>query len=291
LKETTSAADLTAAAIADAYAKNLQMVAGGAGTVTMNFVDCCATISNKLLGTPEIAWRLQDLDERSVLTGIPNPFDSHTRLQAFIKKCRANNRSQLIWVMQGIWYHWRRGAIGALSVVDINGFTQTGNRGLADLILCRSMLKTAVLAKAATIFPETADWWGVTVANIAESYTSWFKSEEYQDKMWRAGRSPSENKMLGLFSDVVFGRVYDGPIKLAIKSSKTAAETLQTPGLVEYLQEIEAKRALEKGLLTPSRGTAMPSLPRQPTSRRRTAPRRPIPLGPALYMRGPSAMC
>ena len=69
------------------------------------------------------------------------------------------------------------------------------------------MLKTAVLAQAATLFPETADWWGVTVANVAESYASWLKSEEYQDKMWRAGRSPSENKMLGLFSDVVFGRV------------------------------------------------------------------------------------
>ena len=67
--------------------------------------------------------------------------------------------------------------------------------------------------------------------------------------MWRAGRFPSENKMLGLFSDIVFGRVCDGPIKLAIKSSKTAAETLQAPGLVEYIQEIEAKWALEKCLV------------------------------------------
>ena len=88
------------------------------------------------------------------------------------------------------------------------------------------MLKTAVLAKAAILFPESADWWGVAVANTAESFTSWLKSEEEQDKMWRPGRSPSENKALGFFSDVVFGRVYDGPIKLAIKSSKTAAETL-----------------------------------------------------------------
>ena len=72
------------------------MVAGGSGAVTLNFVDCCATISNKLLDTPEIAWCMQDLDERSVLTGIPNPFDSHTRLQAIIDKCRANNQSQLI---------------------------------------------------------------------------------------------------------------------------------------------------------------------------------------------------
>ena len=187
--------------------------------------------------------------------------------------------------MQGIWYHWRRGNIGALSVVDIKGSPQTGNRGLADLLLVKSMLKTAVLAKAAILFPESADWRGVAVANIAESFTSWFKSEDDQEKMWRAGRSPSENKLLGLLSDVVFGRVYDGPIKLAIKSSKTAAETMQTPGLVEYLQEIEAKRPWRMVLLTPSRGTAMPPLLRQSvwrttwfsTSRGRTAPRSPRP--------------
>ena len=47
LKETTPAADITLAAIADAYTKSLQMVVVGAGTVTRNFVDCCATISHK----------------------------------------------------------------------------------------------------------------------------------------------------------------------------------------------------------------------------------------------------
>ena len=123
------------------------------------------------------------------------------------------------------------------------------------------------------------------MANIAESYTSWFKSEEYQDKMWRAGRSPSENSVLGLLSGVVFGSVYDGPIKLAIKSSKTAAETLQAPGL-EYLQEIEAKWALEKGLADTEQGGCDAILASAvnfveddivSTSRRRTAPRSPIP--------------
>ena len=52
------------------------------------------------------------------------------------------------------------GTIGALSVVDIKGSALTGNSGLADLILFKSMLKTTVLDKAATLFPETADWWG-----------------------------------------------------------------------------------------------------------------------------------
>ena len=47
-------------------------------------------------------------------------------------------------------------------------------------------------------------------------------------------------------SRTLSSEVYDGPIKLANKSSKTAAEALQSPGLVEYLHEIEAKLALER---------------------------------------------
>lgn len=120
------------------------MTAGSSGAVTLNFVDCCATITNKLLDVPQIAWCMQDLDERQALTGTPNPFDSHSRLQAIIDKCKANNQAQLIWVMQGIWYHWRKGNIAYLSVLDIKGSAATGNRGLADLMLFKHQLKAAI---------------------------------------------------------------------------------------------------------------------------------------------------
>lgn len=43
LRETSPATEVTSVAIAEAYAKNLQMAAGNAGTVTLNFVECCAT--------------------------------------------------------------------------------------------------------------------------------------------------------------------------------------------------------------------------------------------------------
>jgi hypothetical protein len=112
LRETHPASETTSAAIAEQYAKHLQMAAGSSGAVTLNFVDCCATIANKLLDVPQIAWCMQDLDERQALTGrVTNPFGSHSRLQAIIDKCKANNQAQLIWVMQGIWYHWRKGTL------------------------------------------------------------------------------------------------------------------------------------------------------------------------------------
>jgi hypothetical protein len=143
-EETFPPAEVTASAIAKTYQDKLQMVPGGSGTVTFNFVDCCATITNKLLDVPSIAWCLQDLDERSALSEDPNPFDSHSRLQAIIDKCKANNQAQLIWVVQGIWYSWRRGgSFKSLSIADIKGSAQSGDRGVADLLIYKLNLKSA----------------------------------------------------------------------------------------------------------------------------------------------------
>ena len=241
LRETHPASEITSAAIAEQYAKNLQMTAGSSGAVTLNFVDCCATITNKLLDVPQIAWCMQDLDERQALTGTPNPFDSHSRLQAIIDKCKANNQAQLMWVMQGIWYHWRKGNIACLSVLDIKGSAATGNRGVADLLLFKHQLKAAILGRATTLFPDSANWWTNTVGSVADSFKSWFDAEEATDKSWRAGRDVHEGKLLNFFSDVVFGKLYDGAIKTAVKASKTAGDALQMPGLVEFFVDLDAK--------------------------------------------------
>ena len=80
-------------------------------------------VVNKFLDTPGIAWCMQDLDERSALTGNSNLFDGCSMLQ-IIDKCRANNWSQHAWAMQGmqgIWHRWRRGNIEALNGSDIKG--------------------------------------------------------------------------------------------------------------------------------------------------------------------------
>ena len=260
LRETCPASEVTSAAIADAYAKNLQMTAGSSGSVTLNFVDCCATITNKLLDVPDIAWCLQDLDERSALTGTPNPFDSHSRLQAILDKSRANNQAQLTWVMQGIWYHWRRGNITTLSVTDIKGSAASGNRGVADLLLFKGQLKSVLVAKATAIFPDNASWWSNTVTSVAESYKSWFDAEESADKSWRAGRDVQEGKLLNFFADVVFGKLYDGAIKTAVKSSKTPGDALQMPGLVEVLVELENKVAsLKQPTLREAEPSSLPA--------------------------------
>jgi len=247
LRETHPASETTSAAIAEQYAKNLQMAAGSSGAVTLNFVDCCATITNKLLDVPQIAWCMQDLDERQALTGrVTNPFDSHSRLQAIIDKCKANNQAQLIWVMQGIWYHWRKGNIAYVSVQDIKGTAASGNRGLADLLLFKHQLKAAILVKATTMFPNSATWWTNAVGTVVDSFKAWFDAEESTDKSWRAGRDVLESKLLNLFSDVVFGKLYDGAIKTAVKASKTAGDALQMPGLVEFLMELDSKLAALK---------------------------------------------
>ena len=252
MRETLPAAEVTASAIAKTYQEKLQMVPGGSGTATLNFVDCCATITNKLLDVPSIAWCLQDLDERSALSEDPNPFDSHSRLQAIIDKCKANNQAQLIWVAQGIWYNWRRGNGKSLSISDIKGSAQSGNRGLADMLIYKLSLKSALLAKARVMLnPESGDWLTV-VASVAESFKSWFENEESLDKSWRAGRPASETKFLNCFSEVVFGRTYDHAVKFALRSGKSADDAVLAQGLAEDLREIEDRRQREQKLAQPA---------------------------------------
>jgi hypothetical protein len=262
LRETRPASEVTAAAIAAAYAQNLQMTAGSAATVTLNFVDCCATITNTLLDVPDISCCLQDLDERAAVSEDPNPFDSHSRLQAVVDKCRANNQQQLIWVVQGIWYHWRRGTVKTLSIVDLKGNAATGNRGFADLLLFKYQLKATFLARAAQDFPELDSWLKGPLACAANTHRSWLLSEDSADKAWRAGLPAWQSKWLALFECVVFGRAYDAVLKLALKSGKGASETLASPGIVEYLDDVKSRRATELGEVQPGdapAGSAAPS--------------------------------
>ena len=87
-----------------------------------------------------------------------------------------------------------------MSISDIKGSAQSGNRGLADMLICKLNPTSALLAKARVMLdPESGDWLTV-VASVAESFKSWFENEEESlDKSWRAGCPPSETKFLSFF--------------------------------------------------------------------------------------------
>eukprot|EP00975_Prorocentrum_lima_P037892 7971792-Prorocentrum_lima.AAC.1 len=77
---------------------------------------------------------MADLDDYAAIANevqgitFANPFDSHSRLQSTLDKCRAHNVGSLTWAMQGIWYHARNGNIKSLSLSDIKGSATSGNR-------------------------------------------------------------------------------------------------------------------------------------------------------------------
>ena len=148
--------------------------------------------------------------------------------------------------MQGIWCHWRRGNIGGLSVTDIKGSAASGNRGLADLLLFKYQMKPVLIAKATGVFPDTANWWPNVVGKVAEWQRTRFDAEESTNKAWRAGRAMQEGKLLSFFRDVVCEKLHDPVIQTAVKSSKSPADALQMPGLVEFLVELEEKVASQR---------------------------------------------
>ena len=83
-------ADVTAQMIFQIYQDNLTMVPGAAGTVTLAFCDCAATIVSKLIEVHEINIVLSEADAMQGRVQGTNVFDSHTRLQAIMNKTGSN---------------------------------------------------------------------------------------------------------------------------------------------------------------------------------------------------------
>ena len=124
-------ADATAHMIFQVYQENLTMVQGAAGTVTLSFCDCAATIMNKLIEVPEINAVFTEADAMQGRVQGTNVFDSHTRLQTIVNKTGTNVEHR-IWVVQGLFYMMTSGKFDKdVSVADLKGSPKTGNRGCA----------------------------------------------------------------------------------------------------------------------------------------------------------------
>ena len=73
---------------------------GAVGATTLNLCDVAATVNHRMLQVPELGRILRDMG------GMPriqfNPFDSHSRLQAIINKCKT--QESLIYCCQALEY-------------------------------------------------------------------------------------------------------------------------------------------------------------------------------------------
>eukprot|EP00975_Prorocentrum_lima_P003402 745474-Prorocentrum_lima.AAC.1 len=61
-----------------------------------------------------------------------NPFDSRTRLQAIIDKCKGQRYRVLTWCVQAIWRVCRLKLVTSLSGADTEVIAATDNRGFID---------------------------------------------------------------------------------------------------------------------------------------------------------------
>jgi hypothetical protein len=158
MKLSMPASQVTPQKVEQLYKEHLpNMVAGSPGFVTLNFVDVCMTVAKRMVSVPEIAKCMQDLDDRSAYSAAAegsnyvNPFDSHSRLQAILDKCKASQTAALTWCVQGIWYWARKGILKTLSIVDIRGSAASSNRGLIDLLMFKQSMRRVLLANGVYI--------------------------------------------------------------------------------------------------------------------------------------------
>jgi len=108
LRAETTGAEVTVQMVYDVYHKNLAMVPGAAGTVTLNFCDNASTIVLKLFEVLAIHDVLLEADSLQGLKVGSNVFDSHTRLQAILNKT-GSNVDHRTWVVEGLFFMMKSG--------------------------------------------------------------------------------------------------------------------------------------------------------------------------------------
>ncbi len=238
---------VTAPRVEAEYKENLQnMNKNSSAAITANFVDVAMTVAKRMVAVPEIAQILQKMDESAAANpDFFNPFNSHTRLQAMIDKCKKTD--MLLWCLQATAYRCEQGSLTTLSASDIKGTAASGNRGLFDLFLFKRQMRDVLIAKGRSMFGDDAvAWIHTTVSKHTESFVTWAQQEAAGNLTWRVGRRPSEVMWLNLLIEAVFGTSYDAPLKLAIKMGQSAEEALQA-GLAQAWLPIVEKREQEGG--------------------------------------------
>ena len=138
----TTGGEVTAQMVFDVYQKNLAMVPGAAGTVTLNFCDNASSIVRSLFEVLAIHAVLLEADAIQGLRMGSNAFDSHSRLNAILGKTGTNVEHRL-WVVEGHFFMMKNGRFidKDVSVAEFRGCSRTGNRGLCELLIYKLALK------------------------------------------------------------------------------------------------------------------------------------------------------
>ncbi len=204
------------------------------GAISSAFVDTAMTVSKRMLSVPAIAQLLRDADSWS--SGTFNPFDSHTKLQAMVNKCKT--KETLIWCCQALSYRVRKGVLLSLSVTDISGGrpSRSDQRkpGLFDVLIIKEGLKHALISQGKELFqdePDTVEWIDKTASAAMEDWETWEAHSDDGNLAWRAGRKPSAIHWLDFTSQAVFGTSYDSAIKLAVRAGRKPHDIVNTDAL------------------------------------------------------------
>ena len=255
LLETMSSADVTPQMIYDAYQKNLTMVPGASGNVTLSFCDSASTIVQKLLEVPDIHAVLMGADSLQGLSVGCGVFDSHSRLQAILNKTGANVEHR-IWVVEGLFYLMKTNKFDKeVSVADLRGSQRTSNKGLCDLLIYKHALKRQLFQREAplrandilinTDVPFTK-WLENDIEPRMKTFKAWMQTEADGKLIWRAGRTPSEVRWLTFVEDITFGSLWDAPLKLLVKGGTLPADALNQGTLAEELSAIDVQHREEQ---------------------------------------------
>ena len=222
----------------DSFKNNRITVLGAAGTVTLRVCDSAATSVQTSLDVPEIHSLLLATDSHGYMSG-SDVLDSHSRLQAILHKTGSKVKRR-IWVVEGLFYRMAGGKFDKeVSGVDLEGSHRTGNQGLCELLIYKQYIKRQLFQREAptrandirmhTDVPFTK-WVDNEVEPRMKTFRAWLLDEDTRNITWRAGRTPSEVRLLTSVEDAVFGSLWDPLFKLLAKAG-TACGRAQPRGI------------------------------------------------------------
>lgn len=212
--------------------------------VTESWVERALSVSSRMLKSSYILEKLLYLDDNY---GASGPLDSVHKLHALLGKVGSGGGiKKMEWLVGLLVDLFDHQALEQDSCTKRELSGATGNKGLADVILCKLDVKEELFRWAETAGIDSAALQKIKeVSSSLEVFRqhcghSWIPAK-VPPAPWRASFCTSSDLFLNLIESLVFSVDFDDCLLSWLRSKKSLADCLKTSPLSEALEEIQNK--------------------------------------------------
>ena len=233
----------TVGEVVKAWAKNVSL-AEGAEKVTDGYVDSAMTVRRRILSDKIIVQYLMASD------GYKSPWNSAYTIETVARKVGTGSNAveRMRWVFATVDSRWRDPdyEVGEMSFRQFSGKGQPSNRGTCDLLLFKYNLWQHLTSVELSRLICSED----SKAQLLNSLGSHeqFAQSKGRSQIWIGLLENQARLFFQLASQAVFGREFDGCLKLGLRAGKSASESLSEGALGQAWQEVQNAKPQQASL-------------------------------------------